>query len=367
MGPAAAALSCLPSLTSVTLANGSPLGLTAHLTGLTSLWLINHQDTEDSWVAAAASNPKLQSLSVVDDEESDVGDLVSADSIQQLLASCPRLTYLDLKDSILDQEGLDELLRLGTSITTLRVNSMLLHSSRADAVCKWSRLSLTAEADDFPNVLHLAYLPLRTVQELEMHTSLWELHVPVGLVTNSQLAGLVHQAATNIAESPLWAKEVTSQLILFCDPGELPDHLVSLEPEERVALLQALATMGGPRILYLDLRLRGINLTMGRAEVQAVRSSVGPQLESLELEQVTLTADFWAALPDTLPNLDTLRLGPGTTFEAMDLAVCCCRIPATRSFAVSMDRTQSQACNVQQLRASLSAQGFDHVSIHVPP
>jgi hypothetical protein len=238
-----------------------------------------------------------------------------------------------------------------------------MHSSLADVQCPWHRLCLTAESEDYSNVLHLAYLPIKRVQELESHSSLWELQLPVGSVPNSQLAGVLHQATTNLSGSSLWKKEGTAQVHIWCDPANSPLSVASLTPQERVQVLEALAPLGSPHLVFLDLHLKGIGFVLGRAELQTLNSSLGPQLESLDIEGCTLTGDFWSSLPDLLPSLETLRLGPGVVCQAMDMAVFCCRIPPTRSLSVSLDPSIPQESYMAQLQESLRAQGFYHVSV----
>jgi hypothetical protein len=365
---AAAALARLPNLREVELeadknSHVCPTALVKHLTALTSLRLHNNSSRSDPapLYAAAASNPGLLSFSLHQEDEI----AAPAAQLHQLLKACPSLTELDLGNTAVQQDALYELLWYGTSITSLTTASIRPDSSFAGRQVPWRKLFLVD--DDYPTALHLANLPLQLITSLHMtgYPEPWLglLTLPTSSVPAEQLPGLLLQATTNLAKCPAWHSKPESQLLLGGDSAGGPPAYASFNPAQRLQLFQALAPLGGPHVESFELNIEGIGVELGRAEVAALAQSLGKGLVELRLTHVSLAADFWAALDESLPSLHTLALGEQVLCFPMELGIFCARRPPGRQFTLELSRSLYNQCEGRNFEGDLQAQGVSHVKV----
>jgi hypothetical protein len=311
---AAVALAQLPDLQILHLEGPDPLPpIAEHLTGLTSLDIITEGTAlDEQQVTVAAQNQGLRSLTLGSDGKPE--QVLQPDLLQRVLTSCTGLTQLTLTLGV-DDQGLGVLLTHGTSITDLMLGNTSLTTSKADWACSWRKLTLCDGV-----LKEFAYLPLRTVQELQVRPlRLWAhetleplvgLSLPKGIPT-AQLPDLLHQATTNLASCPAWAEALPSEL-------RLSGAAEYLDSAQGLQLLQALAPVAGRHVskLFLDLKM-----DLGQAEVEALADALAGSLTHLHLNSATLHATFWRSLAQHFPNLQELYLDSNLRAAAMDLAV----------------------------------------------
>jgi hypothetical protein len=305
LGSAAAALARLHSLRSLQFEqSGTMMHLAAQVTGLTSLEVDRGTSSLDAQLMLLAShNTQLQKLGMkglLTGAESDAETLATG-HLQHLLISCPGLTELVLNSRIVDQDGLDALLAHGTSITHLTLSYSSLTASRAHVPCSWRRVRLNE-----PSMQQLAYLPLRSVQELALGFS-WA--TPHGLCSCLQLSFLtpahtfqltcmVSQAATNLATCPACTRYPSSVVGL---------GLVSTPfyqtPQQFVQLFEAHAPLSAMQLERLSIDSKALEL--GSPEVEALAHSLGDSIKALDLWCCTLVSSFWRPLAQHFPTCST--------------------------------------------------------------
>jgi hypothetical protein len=278
--------------------------MAAQVTGLTSLMVYESTASADDQLAMiAAHNTQLQKLVIAASHSEGLG----AAHLQHLLTSCPGLTELVLRSRNIDQDGLDALPAHGTRITHLTLSSSSLTASRAHVPCTWKVLNLR-----HPSLQQLAYLPLRSVQELPagLGTPGDELELRFDSETPApQLLSLLSQAASNLTACPACTKQ--------------PQHFTGLQlagspPVPAVQLFEALAPL---RVMQLEqLDIRRIGQELGSPEVEALAHSLGDSIKSLKFEGFTLQSSFWRALVQYYPNLRQLTLGVGVQTSIADLS-----------------------------------------------
>jgi hypothetical protein len=297
------------------------VSLASHITGLNSLAIeLPNSGEQDGWVevpTAAGASPCLQHLSVVSDPVLPL----DPEHLSSLFSRCNHLVYLELRGAILSQEGLDVLLEHGTTITILKVRSIVPEESRAHWACCWRELHFTSLV-----TLHaLAYLPLKTVLSLQLGAvrtpAVFEL--PVTRVHPDDICDLVRQAALNLAACPAWQNGNRSQILFMEDLAATPQWVQYFNSWQRVQLLQAVAPLGGPHITHVLFDFRGLYFPLGQAEVRALAHSLGGSVASLCFSCCTLRPCFWPAVYQHFPSLCYLRLCSGTEFETYDLAQLC--------------------------------------------
>jgi hypothetical protein len=312
----AAALARLSSLQALDLRGGNiPLSVAAQITQLTSLsfWAPSSPSWDDQYdhdlVEVAAHNPGLQKLEV----NGSNSELLQASDLHSILTSCTCLTELDLSGRQVDDQGIEVLLQYGTNITSLRLHSSNLTTSKADRQCNWQNLDLC-----FP-VLHLlAYLPLKSAKSLGMDTlGSGCLCLRLGSAPAAQLANLLHQAASNLSACPAWSKDTAARVELIVN-NESVDNFSVPEVGQHARVFEALAPLGGPHIrelsVYVPLQLAG-------PEVEAIARTFGTSLTSLSFSECTLLDGFWTALPHHFPNLESLTVGGGVRTKPVAIAV----------------------------------------------
>jgi hypothetical protein len=264
---------------------------------------------DEQQTALIVQNKGLNSLSLANRQYSE--QVLQPDLLQQVLTNCTSLTQLMLTSGAVDDQGLEVLLTHGTSITDLTLYATTLTSSKAERACSWHRLTLLGAA-----LQQLAYLPLKSVQELhtttghfvasgQRHRVLHFWNAP-----DEQLPYLLHQATTNPASCPAWVKAPPSELTL----SGSAQYLTS---DQRLQLLQALAPVAGRHVSKLRLSVR---MQLGQAEVEAIASSFPDSLTSLHLDWATLHDSFWKSVAEHFPSLQQLWLGDHIRADAMDLA-----------------------------------------------
>jgi hypothetical protein len=301
MQSAAVALAQLPGLRALHLEGPEyhvPTELAEHLTGLTRLTVSSGGAVlGEQQIAVAVQNRGLRSLSLIYGWWSK--RKLQPDLLRQVLTSCTGLTQLTLHYLMIGDQGLEVLLTHGTSITDLTLGRPSLTTSKADWACTWRKLELCDGT-----LQDLAYLPLKAVQQLQLTThdgtssALGHLYLPTDILP-AQLPDLLHQATTNLASCPAWAKAPPSELGLSGDA-------YALTSAQRVELLQALAPVGGRHVTTLQLHVK---MQLGGAEVEAIAGSFAGSLTSLHLDYATLQDSFWEPLAQHFPSLHELCLG----------------------------------------------------------
>jgi hypothetical protein len=215
--------------------------------------------------AVAAQNQGLRSLSLMNTyfQEKQLQPYL----LRQVLTSCTGLKQLLLGSVCIDDQGLEELLTHGTSITELTLGSTILTTSKADRPCSWRKLSIYGTLQEF------AYLLFSSVQQLVVRTGgpapVVEMFLPSD-TPPAQLLHLLHQATTNLASCPAWAKAPPHELVL-CGTAQ------DLTSAQRLQLLQALAPVAGGHVNTLRLTAR---MQLGQAEVEAIAGSFAGSLTS---------------------------------------------------------------------------------------
>jgi hypothetical protein len=339
---AAAALARLPSLQSLRLEqSGTMMRLVARVTGLTSLVVHQRRETLDQQVVMfAAGNLRLQKLAM----EGSAKDL-AAGHLQHLLITCSTLTQLTLHRSI-DQDGLDALLTHGTRITHFTLNSCSLTASRAHVPCTWKVLRLTE-----PSLQQLAYLPLRSVQELRTGWGSPDDTLVLRLnsaTTAAQLPSLSSQAASNLAACPACTKQPRSFIGL-----QLTGSPSTLTAQQHVQLFEALAPL---RILQLArLTIYSRALELGSPEVDALVHSLGDGVRGLEFMGCLLLSCVWGALAQRLPHLQELTLHGGVQTTVADLS----------SFLGLRSQAQPNSLTINMHWGVLDDAGFAELQAHI--
>jgi hypothetical protein len=288
-----------------------PVSIAAQLTGLTSLIIDSNNSADvEQMFRVAGQNTGLVKLKFRN--YAPLHRFRASHHQFTLLSNCPSLTQLDMRGLQIDGQALDLLLTHCTSITRLTLGGTTLDSSRADRQCSWRKLSLQGSSEGI--LSQLAYLPLRSVQELEVSHDEVSCKVVLPLpasVPAAQLPSLLHQAATNLASCPAWISAAPSYLDLQGGGQGLTAELVQL--------FQALAPLGGPHVTKVTIGLLE-QLELGSAEVQALASCIGGSLRTLTLGICTLQGTFWKALAHHLPHLSFISLGVYGVASAMDIA-----------------------------------------------
>jgi hypothetical protein len=300
---AAAALARLPSLKACHVSGHTALLHSAsQLTGLTHLGGGLEAPTpfaDTQLVKAMTCNSGLQSLTV----RWSMSVPLSAEALQCLLNSCTNLTRLDLSDLLhhcVDDQGFDLLLQHGSSITDLTLGGVDVIRSRADSTCRWQRLQL----DVAHTVLAgLAYLPLKSVQELETDYFAGTLHLPLRNISpSSQLIPLLQQAVSNLVACPAWQKRPFTKVLLYSDAFYGP---VGIHDSQKSQLFSALSPLAGPHLQHLAI---GTQVDFDQHDVQVLARSLGSSLKSLSLRRGVIKPSFWPALAQHLPHLKELGL-----------------------------------------------------------
>jgi hypothetical protein len=318
-------LAALAGLKSLSLGHASSVDLAAQLTGLTSLAIEFRPVPEDSpelphevaklvkAVEAAARNPHLQSATFTW-----FAGVFVAQQLHDLLTGCQCLSYLDLHDSIIDQQGLDVLLEHGTCITSLTVGSFQLTSSRADRECSWRTLAL--RETPAPSLLQFAFLPLRDIQSI--NTSVMtktclpakhgrpSLAVSVCLTTNPGFVPVLHQAVTSLAAWPGLKECPVTCVCIEVDTALVYQKTVSRAA--RLQLLEALTVLKGFQPTTLEVgsvERSDSQLVLGKPQAKVLANAFGSSVTQLHLNSCTLLPGFWAALPGCFPFLRRLHLG----------------------------------------------------------
>jgi hypothetical protein len=261
----------------------------SQLTALTSLGGGLEADVPfpDTQLAKAVSRNKgLQSLTF-----KSASLPLAAEMLQHLLMSRTTLTRLEFFRPI-TEEGLDILLQHGTNITDLTLGNVEITTSRADYPCRWQRLRFSG----LSTVLaELAYLPLKSVQELQTTTESGTLKLP--LTPPSQPVPLLQQAASNVKTCPAWQKQPATRIVFYTYPSfAIPDA-------QKLQLFSALSPLGGPHLQHLGIYIK---VEFGEQEVQVLARSLGSTLKSLSLHRGIIKPSFWPALSQHLPHLQKL-------------------------------------------------------------
>jgi hypothetical protein len=359
---AAQSLARFPHLRALTVAGlGVPVRIAAELTGLTSLTIKHNTDVEAAFRVAG------QNTGLVELEFSELDYPVPASHLINLLTNCTSLTKLDISSGEVDGQALDVLLTQCTSITDLTLGDTTLDSSRADRQCSWRRLSLQGPGAGI--LLQLAYLPLKSVQELQgvYDTRLdkpvraWlDLPSPAAAVPAAQLPSLLHQAATNLATCPAWMHAAPSQLALRGAGHELA-------ADEQVQLFQALAPLGA-HVTTLVIMLRG-ELQLDAADVQALATSTAGSLTALSLYNCILPATFWKALAHHFPQLSSLGLCRGVLADATDigayLSVQSCSSPQATSMCLTVNKEVLDEKSLEWLEEHLSVWRLQNITLQL--
>jgi hypothetical protein len=236
---AAAALARLPSLRAcrVGCLGTVPLRIASQLTALTHLdggleAGVPFADTQ--LVKAVSRNKGLQSLTV-----SSLSVPLSSQMLKRLLDRCSNLTQIDLTSEVINDERLNILLQHGPNITDVRLGGLVLTRSRADSTCKWQRLWLDATETILAG---LAYLPLRSVQELGTGGHDWgTLNLPL-LPSSQRQVLLLHQAVSNLKACPAWQKQPATRVLLYTYPW---GGNAAIPVSQIAQLLSALSPLGG--------------------------------------------------------------------------------------------------------------------------
>jgi hypothetical protein len=288
----AALLAQLPSLVSLSLPN-APAAIAAQLTSLTRLECM-HNSGLDAVLTTLPANHHLRSLSIGccssrDDDQ--------ASTLQCLLTHWPSLTHLGLKDTTINQQGLDALLQYGTSLTSLESCDIEPTQDRSSAPCSWKKLDTSCDG----GLLKAAYLPLHSVEQLD-----WNGRQPMCTYLNMGNApegadsiAFLRQAASNLARCPA-LQRASSSLWLWGVESD-PD---SDETVESSQVLQALAPLHNLGITSFETDLSHL----GAPEVKALADSLGGGLTKLRLPFAEVSPCFWPALSEHLPHVDPTQL-----------------------------------------------------------
>jgi hypothetical protein len=325
----AAALAQLPNLQAIHFSGFAvPRILAAQLTGLTSLVIEQTHvpmSPDDDVFMIAARNAGLQKLAA-----GEAMAIYAPEKLQHLLSSCRSLTELDIRGHTLDDHGLAVLLQHGTSITSLVLGNTNLTVSRAKHPASWRRLSLAVAAQ---RLYCFAYLPLKSVQQLEMndYLLLGSFKLPVRSVNDpDEVIALLGSAASNLAGCPAWQRSPAYCITLSTDSkGDLS---TAYNEVQRAQLFRALAPVGGPSVTSLEMRVK---LDLGWGDVQVLADSISSDVKVLTVSHSTLQPGFWAALAQRFTNLKDLLLDDGVRAEAMDVAMYLKSV-TTRPFSLSV-------------------------------
>jgi hypothetical protein len=275
--------------------------------------------------------------------------------LHNVLTSCTRLAQLQLSGVWIDDQGLEEVLTHGTSITDITLGKTSLTSSKADWACSWRKLVFCGSLQEF------AYLPLRSVQRLQVirhsvyglqpyQVKLGQLDLPSDTPI-AQLPDLLHQATRNLASCPAWVRAPASEL-------QLHGSAHGLTSDQRVQLLQALAPVAGRHVSKLRI---DVGMQLARADVEAMASSFAGSLTSLHLDSATLLDCFWRPLVQHFPNLQELGLGRNVSANVMSVAMYL----ALFSCCASQGRRATIECfgepDTQHLRHCVRAWGLQNI------
>jgi hypothetical protein len=332
--PTAAALAQLPALRDVSLqtCGSNPANLVEQLTCLTALKLEVYEEVcgeVDSnfaldAMAAAARNPALRVFSF----SSMAYFEPAAADVQHFLEACPSLSDLDLQSATLSPDVVEVLLTHGTSITSLSAESLDTDVSLADRPCSWKCLKGLSDLN--PTVLTLANLPLGGLTSLEFSYANWgspldlaTLQLPMDSRDVEDMLRLLRQAAINIAACPAWSAAPPDHITLEGDPGAAQyedQSAVMFSAQQRIQLLESLTPLGGPHVTEFVCNIWNTCVRWGRPEVQALAHSLrSDRVTTLALDYCYLPEDFWAALDEFMPELETLQLGEDVTYTDLDI------------------------------------------------
>jgi hypothetical protein len=293
---AATALAQLPSLKAYHAVDrdvASPVA--SSLTALTSLEAgcaeAGDPPADTQLVKMVSHNRGFQSLAT------GPGGVLPAELLQSLLMSCSTLTRINLYADDIGDEVLDILLQYGPNITGVALGDQTITTDRANHPCSWQRLRLGHQH----NILAgLAYLPVRSVQELKTTNDADMLQLPVSPLSKD--LPLLQRAVSNLKACPAWQKQPAARILLYT-----PDWYIDDIPDMDVIteLLSTLSPLRGPHLQQLGISLK---VDFGQQEVQVIASSVGRGLKSLALYGGFIKPSFWPALSQHLPNLRELKL-----------------------------------------------------------
>jgi hypothetical protein len=363
----AAAVGELKSLRAFEATADMCLDLGTQLTGLTSLvakipaGMDATFPRSQRWSQVASHNHQLTTCKLIEPRGS--GGLPTK-RLQQLLASCPGLTELDVPGRTIDQAGLDAILADGSNITSLGAEGFLLgkDASRATHPCSWNVLHIHGSAD---SAQQFASLPLHSVQTLSVAGSQSTLtfNLPPDIMPAADMPHLVYNAASNLAACPAIKQgDYTTILLNFrsMDPSDQFQD-VQLGPEETDQLLENFAPLEGYiKHFIFDCK----DLYLSRADIWSL-SRLGPCLTKLSFRAVhSLSPEFWASLPQAMPRLTDIFIGDdvGTYASAISL-FCGLRAAAPPAGAQPLTITLSPAASARlkgyALRAGVSSMAED--------
>jgi hypothetical protein len=257
---------------------------------------------------------------------------------------------------------LDLLLTLGSCITDLVLGNLAITESRASAACHWEKLNICA-GNDALSMHQAAYLPLKTVQQLEQcsRSTGYSLKLPLSSVRPSQLPTLLHQAAINLAACPAWQKAMPPDVIVWNAEVDYDPSEHSWTSEQRVQLLRAMAPLRHSHLTGFLLDLDGWEL--GQPEVAALQHSFGAGLDTLVLGDCILVPSFWAALTELLPHVSDLQLRSSVRCHIPDVITLCSRRSKAHPFVLQLENKLYEVCGGDQVQDSLRAQGVGHVFV----
>jgi hypothetical protein len=346
---AAAVLSSLPTLVSVSLGEGITISPVSQLTNLTHLEFGDLCQATKDVFAAVPATPRLQYLSV---SSSGTGDWDQSWLLQRLLRRCPSLTHLALPYASINQQGLDTLLQDGTKITRLEVLRITPVQDRSTAPCSWRHLELRDfQRHQYFTASEAADLPLHTVQQLR----------EVAGVSFDAAGGedcipaLMHKAACNLGACPAVRQKSWEGCLR---PNSDRQGRWSL-----TELLAALAPLRAVQPNQFSMIGRSNGAPLEAAEVQAIAESLGSNIQKLWIDSATLATSFWAALPQLLPRLTTLVLEGRVKAQPRDICLYCKALPAVPFHLRLRGALYDELYEGTELEASLSAWGATHVQV----
>jgi hypothetical protein len=367
----AAAIATLPSLTKVSLLEGTYIGLLQHTTSLTYLSLSWYQDL-DLALQIAAQNPHLVEFHLKEDSieiASEIaGIVVDEQQLCDLLSACPELTELVIEAGVLNQWCLEALVEHGTHITHLTVKGFELVSP-PKGECQWSHLRVVGNLEDgWPlTVTDLAFLPLKTVQRFEVWNSARREWCGTTSMSHLVLAGtsgpefvsslreVVYAAAQNISTCPAWVMSKPSGFELEMSG----DYHVTIE--EHAPLLEALAPLRGSDFTHLV--LSGA-FHLGQPEVAALQRSFGGSVTTMTLEGCTVLPTFWAELHGSMTSVSTLEIRhPCFGISGTNLTVFCASRAPAHPLTLKVHAVLYDTCEAQKVQAALESQGLHHLNL----
>jgi hypothetical protein len=206
----------------------------------------------------------------------------------------------------------------------------------------------------------LAYLPLKSVQELEvgwgsLNNTLLLLLGASDLA--SELPSWVSQASGNLAACPACNKQ--PQPVVGLRLAKLPS---ALTPQQRVHLFEALAPL---RVMQLERLSIRSELELSPPEVEALAHSLGGSIKSLELRECTLVSSFWRPLAQHFPRLEDLTLGDGVKASITDLVFYLGMLSQSRpdSLCIYVNTSILDSTRLAELQAHIAAWQLQNVRL----